>query len=209
MSMKKKWIKHIGIFLCVFAICAIALYGAWRIWLDPYRGTVSTFEKSEELDTVLTGMQAAEDLEFIVNRLRERHPACVSGLPPAVQKAYEREYAELSESTEVTVLSLWQSASRVLAQLNDAHTRAQPYYENTKTLPLLFSWEGHQLICSGGEFDGYTVNLIGGVAIDDTAYLLENDSSGIIRAKGIVSSVSTVNTYGHLEYQSKKKPKNH
>ena len=165
MSIKKKWIKHIGIFLCVFAICAIALYGAWRIWLDPYRGTVSTFEKSEELDTVLTGMQAAEDLEFIVNRLRERHPACVSGLPPAVQKAYEREYAELSESTEVTVLSLWQSASRVLAQLNDAHTRAQPYYENTKTLPLLFSWEGHQLICSGGEFDGYTVNMIGGVSV--------------------------------------------
>jgi hypothetical protein len=163
MSMKKKWTKHIGIFLFVFAICAIALYGVWRIWLDPYRGTVSTFEKSEELDTVLTGMQAAEDLKFIVNRLRERHPACISDLPAAVQKAYEREYAKLSESTEVTVLSLWQSASRVLAQLNDAHTRAQPYYENTKTLPLLFSWEGHQLICSGGEFDEYTVNMIGGL----------------------------------------------
>ena len=29
----------------------------------------------------------------------------------------------------------------------------------------------------------------GRVAIDDTVYLLENDSSGIIRAKGIVSSV--------------------
>jgi predicted negative regulator of RcsB-dependent stress response len=32
--MKKKWTKHIGIFLFVFAICAIALYGVWRIWLD-------------------------------------------------------------------------------------------------------------------------------------------------------------------------------
>ena len=135
------------------------------MWFDPYRGTVSTFKQSEKLDTFLGGMQAAEDLEFIVNRLRERHPACVSGLPPAVQKAYEQEYAELSRSSEVTVLSLWQSASRVLAQLNDAHTRAQPYYENTKTLPLLFSWEGHQLICSGGEFDGYTVNMIGGVSV--------------------------------------------
>ena len=163
--MKKKWTKHLKIFFCTFVICTIASYGAWRMWFDPYRGTVSTFKQSEKLDTFLGGMQAAEDLEFIVNRLRERHPACVSGLPPAVQKAYEREYAELSESTEVTVLSLWQSASRVLAQLNDAHTRAQPYYENTKTLPLLFSWEGHQLICSGGEFDGYTVNMIGGVSV--------------------------------------------
>lgn len=163
--MKKKWTKHIGIFLFVFAICAIASYGTWRMWFDPYRGTVSTFEKSEELDTVLTGMQAAEDLKFIVNRLRERHPACISDLPAAVQKAYEREYAELSRSSEVTVLSLWQSASRVLAQLNDAHTMVRVYYEDTKFLPLLFSWEGHQLICSGGEFDGYTVNMIGGVSV--------------------------------------------
>jgi hypothetical protein len=122
-------------FFCIFVICATALYGAWRIWLDPYRGTVSTFEQTEKLDTVLTGMQAAEDLKYIVDRLRERHPACISGLPAAIQKEYEQEYAELSESTEVTVLSLWQSASRVLACLDDAHTTVRAYYEDTKILP--------------------------------------------------------------------------
>jgi len=163
--MKKKWTKHLKIFLCTFVICTIASYGAWRIWFDPYRGTVSTFEQSEKLDTVLTGMQAAEDLEFIVKCLQERHPACISFLPSAVQKAYEREYAELSESTEVTVMSLWQSASRVLACLDDAHTMVRAYYEDTKFIPLLFSWEGQHLICSGGEFDGYTVNMIGGVSV--------------------------------------------
>jgi hypothetical protein len=166
MSMKKKWIKHIRIFLCIFVICAIALYCAWRIWLDPYRGTVSSFEQSEQLDAVLTGMQTAEDLKYLVDRLRERHPACISGLPAAVQEAYEKEYAKLSESAEVTVLSLWQSASRVLACLGDAHSTVRAYYEDTKTLPLLFSWEGQRLICSGGEYDGYTVNKIGGVSVD-------------------------------------------
>lgn len=135
------------------------------MWFDPYSGTVSTFEQSEKLDTVLTGMQAAEDLVFIVNCLQERHPACISGLPSAVQKAYEREYAELSESTEVTVMSLWQSASRVLACLDDAHTMVWAYYEDTKFLPLLFSWEEQHLVCSGGEYDGYTVNKIGGVSV--------------------------------------------
>jgi len=136
------------------------------MWFDPYRGTVSHFEQTEKLDSFLSGRQAAEDLEFIVNRLRERHPACISGLPPAVQKAYEEEYAELSQSTEVTVLSLWQSASRVLALLKDAHTKVEPYYEDSKYLPLLFSWEGQRLICSGGEYDGYTVNRIGGVSVN-------------------------------------------
>ena len=163
--MKMKWTKHLKIFLCAFTIYTIATYGAWRIWFDPYRGTVSAFRRSEKLDTLLGGMQAAEDLEFVADRLRERHPACISGLPPAVQKAYEQEYAELSRSSEVTVLSLWQSASRVLAQLNDAHTRVQPYYEDMKTLPLLFSWEGQRLICSGGGYDGYTVDMIGGVSV--------------------------------------------
>jgi hypothetical protein len=163
--MKKKWIKHIKVFLCVFAICTIALYGAWRVWFNPYRGTVSAFRQSEKLDTVLTGMNAAEDLEYIVKRLQERHPACVSDLPEAVRNAYEREYAELSESAEVTVLSLWQSASRVLSCLDDAHTTVRVYYEDTKLLPLLFSWEGQHLICSGGEYDGYTVNKIGGVPV--------------------------------------------
>jgi hypothetical protein len=157
--------KHIKIFLCVFVICTIALYGAWRLWFDPYRGTVSAFEQSEKLDTFLSGMQAAEDLEFIVSRLRERHPACVSGMPAAVQEAYEKEYAELSKSTEVTVLSLWQSASRVLARLGDAHTMVRPYYKETKVLPLLFSWEGQRLICSGGEYDGYIVSSISGVSV--------------------------------------------
>ncbi|MDI9483315.1 MAG: hypothetical protein QM315_09035 [Bacillota bacterium] len=52
--MKKKWTKHLKIFLCAFAICAIAANGAWRIWFDPYRGTVSAFRRSEKLDTLIS-----------------------------------------------------------------------------------------------------------------------------------------------------------
>ena len=37
-SLKTKVFKHIKIFLCVFVICTIALYGVWRLWFDPYRG---------------------------------------------------------------------------------------------------------------------------------------------------------------------------
>ena len=88
--MIKKWIKYIGISLGVLVICAAILYGGWRIWLNPYRETVTTFEISEELDTVLTGIEAADDLEFIVTRLRERHPACINDLPEAAQKMYEQ-----------------------------------------------------------------------------------------------------------------------
>ena len=99
--------------------------------------TVYTFEQSEKLDTVLTCIQAEEDLKYIIDRLRAP-PGLYISLPEAVQEVYEQEYAELSESAEVTVLSLWQSASQVLACLEDAHTTVRAYYENVKMLPLLF-----------------------------------------------------------------------
>ncbi|MGI6571550.1 MAG: S41 family peptidase [Caldicoprobacterales bacterium] len=198
--MKKKWSNHIRIFICIFVICAIALYGVWRIWLDPYRGTVRSFEQSKKLDTVLTGMQAAEDLKFIVDRLRERHPACISGLPEAVQIAYEQEYAELSESTELTALSLWQSASRVLAYLGDAHTTVRAYYEDTKSLPLLFSWEGQRLICSGGEYDGYTVKKISGVSVDRLYQRFQDQYSYELDAWARHSFASRINRSDYLAF---------
>ena len=137
--MKKKWIKYIKIFLCIFVIGITALYGAWRVWFDPYRGTVSTFGQSKRLDTVLTGKQAAEDLEYIVNRLKERHPACISDLPAPVRKAYEQEHTKLSESAEVTVLSLWQSASRFLHVL----MMPIPWYGRTMRIQSFYRYYFH------------------------------------------------------------------
>ena len=198
--MKNKWIKHIKVILCVFVICSVALYGTWRIWLDPYRGTVGVLEQSEKLDTVLTGMQAAEDLEFIVSHLQERHPVCISGLPAVVRKAYEKERAELSESTEVTVLSLWQSASRVLACLGDAHTTVRAYYNDTKYLPLLFSWKGQRLICSGGEYNNYVVNKIGGVSVAELYERFQEQFSYELDAWARHAFASRINRSDYLAF---------
>ena len=65
--MKIKWRKHLIIFLCVFALCGVALWGASQIWFNPYRGTVSDLRPSEELETVLTSRQAVEDLDYLVH----------------------------------------------------------------------------------------------------------------------------------------------
>ena len=63
-----KYIKHIGIFVCIFALCGTALWGAWQLWFNPYRSTVSILWPSEELEDVLTTQQAVEDLDYIVHR---------------------------------------------------------------------------------------------------------------------------------------------
>ena len=163
----KKYIKHIGIFVCIFALCGTALWGAWQLWFNPYRSTVSILWPSEELEDVLTTQQAVEDLDYIVHRLIERHPACINGLTGNVQFEYERERAGIAVLQEVSVLSLWQSAARVLSSLGDAHTAVGVNYENSAHLPLTFAWKDDKMICLGDEYEGYIVVEVGNISIDD------------------------------------------
>lgn len=163
----KKFIKHIGIFICIFTLCGTALWGAWQLWFNPYRRTAKGFRPSEELDTVLTSRLAVEDLDYIVRRVSERHPACIGALPDNLRLEYEREREAISASAEVSVLSLWQSAARVLSSLGDAHTAVGVNYERSARLPLTFAWEDDTLLCFSDEYDGYIVLEIGGKAADD------------------------------------------
>jgi len=165
--MKRKWLRRLIIFLGIFALCSASLWGAWHLWFDPYRGNASYFRSSEGLETVLKSQQAVEDLDYLVRRLEERHPACMGGLPDKLRTEYEEERAKIASSPEVTVLSLWQSAARVLGSLGDAHTAVGVSYENRTRLPLTFVWRDDALICSGGDYDGYTLVKIGGIQVTE------------------------------------------
>jgi hypothetical protein len=165
--MKARWPRRLTVFLCIFALCAFVLYGVWSIWFNPYRGTVAAFRQSEELEAVLTGQQAAEDLDYLVRRLEERHPACINGLPDNVRIKYEQELMRIKSLPNVQVLSLWQSAARILGTFGDAHTAAGVNYKDTKRLPLTFAWKYDSLICSSDEYDGCVVVEIGGIPTSD------------------------------------------
>lgn len=155
--MENKWVRGIVVLLCILALVGVALYGVWKIWFDPYRGTVNSFSPTEKLETVRPSSQGVEDLDYLVQRLAERHPACMKGLPEKVQEVYERERKNIASAPEVSVLALWQSMARILGSLGDAHTVVGVNYENEPRLPLDFVWKNDVLLCAGGEYDGYTV----------------------------------------------------
>lgn len=163
----KKFLKHTVIFVCIFALCGTAIWGAWRLWFNPYRGTVKAFQPSEDMKTVLTSEQAAEDLDYLIQRLQERHPACINALPDNVSVAYELERAEIAALPEVPVSALWQSAARVLSSLGDAHTVVGVYYESRAQLPFAFEWKDDTLTCVGNEYDGYIVVEVGSIPVED------------------------------------------
>ncbi len=161
--MSKKYVRRFILPALILLVLGAALFLAWRLFFDPYRGTAQVWTDSAPLGTALTAAQAREDLDYIAARVGARHPACVKGLPDAVAAAYARESAAIGAGGDTTVLALWQAAARVLHPLGDAHTGVRPLYGEIQTLPVAFAFEGKTLTTPGGavaKIDGVPVAIL-------------------------------------------------
>lgn len=118
----------------VIAVCAVMLvlggFMYYKLCMDPYRGTVKNREYSKELDTLLGVEEALEDLEYMMERFRNHHPAWLEEENKSVEdveKQYGAEVAAIREAQgKVSVLALYQAASRIAAKMHDGHT--YPYW---------------------------------------------------------------------------------
>lgn len=120
--MHSKLLKTGLIIIAVLLFSAAALYGYYKICMDPYRGTVKEMTPSLNLNETLNKEDALEGLAYLMKCLRERHPAWLdgSGKDVLAEKQYEKELAAIGN--QISVLELWQSASRIAAALHDGHT---------------------------------------------------------------------------------------
>ncbi len=120
---KKRIGKRALIIALVMVVIAGGCIASYSVFLNPYRGVTATFGPTRELHQTITKQQAEQDLDYLMNRIRERHPAWLDGsddLVFRVTEQYQTELANLNESE--TVLSLWQAAARICAVLEDGHT---------------------------------------------------------------------------------------
>ena len=70
-----KVVKVVLRIIGVIAMLAAVAAGVWFLALNPYRGTVKNPKDTLALDTVLTREQAREDIDYVMDMLRGRHPA--------------------------------------------------------------------------------------------------------------------------------------
>ncbi len=126
----------------VIAVCSVVwmliiggvLY--YKLCMDPYRGTVKNREYSKELDEMLSVEEALEDLEYMMERFRNHHPAWLeegnAGVA-AVESQYETEVMAMEAvQGEISVLELYRAASRIAAKMHDGHT--YPYWNGEEKL---------------------------------------------------------------------------
>ena len=120
--MKKK-----RVIIPIIAVFAAAIIVAAVLFI--YRFTRQTeFTDNLPMNSVLTAEQALEDFDYIYRKISENHPCFLdgSGLDKAIAAEYEHQRAVLSDSHEITVKSLWRSASVMCHTLGDAHTIVTP-----------------------------------------------------------------------------------
>jgi hypothetical protein len=121
--MKKKISKVIIRSLAFILLVSGLGYGIYLLFLNPRRGTVDSFAASLPLDAILTRDEAKEDLNYLCEHLRDRHPAWLDGSDETVtlvKEQYDKELSEIGES--ITVLELWQAAARIISPLHDGHS---------------------------------------------------------------------------------------
>ncbi|MCL2693925.1 MAG: S41 family peptidase [Oscillospiraceae bacterium] len=133
---------------------------------NPGRGTVSEFEPTLDITHILTREEAIEDIDYILNRVRTRHPACIRGLPEDLIEQSRIEKENLPE--EVSVLQLWQAATRILAVLGDSHTNAWLHIDDYMyRIPAYFEFTDGVLYLTDDEFESCAVINIGGIKPDE------------------------------------------
>lgn len=115
--------------ICVFAGLAglaASAFLAYRLFLNPYRGTLKTAAETLPLEQIIPAAQAVEDIDYAMKMLRNRHPAWLETGNPQVAATEERYTAEraalAAAGSGVTVLAEWQALSRMMHALGDGHT---------------------------------------------------------------------------------------
>lgn len=151
--------------LIAAGILGVLLFTLYKVAFDPYRGSAKDLEPTLALTESMPAGEALEDLDYIRQKIMERHPAAMAGLPPAMAEAYAEEKAWLLGREEVTSAELWRSAARFLESLGDAHTRAVHYAETVPSLPVIFQFRDGELLASGSGLTLEPVRLISGVPV--------------------------------------------
>ncbi len=132
--MKKAGKILLGVIGSLLGLCLI-LFLIYKFCLDPHRGVDPYIVNAKPLDQELTAEQVREDMDYVLKRLRERHPAWLEDENARVEElenCYQAECEKISsgEKTTYTVLDEWRILAGILNKLHDGHTSVQARYED-------------------------------------------------------------------------------
>lgn len=129
-----RWFK-LAVVIIVFVI--ISVYSIYQLLINPYRETTNEYVTTLPLETELTKKQILGDIDYVIGKLRERHPAWLekeNKRVDAVEAKYSDERKKINDDEKdcYTVLEEWQIISGIMNQLYDGHSRVNCYSDSKK-----------------------------------------------------------------------------
>ena len=115
----------------------LALALVYQFVFNPYRGTSKDRMESMPLDESISLREAVQDLDYVMEMFRTRHPAWLeedNGRVRDVESQYltELQYLDSLGRDEITVLEEWQMISRVMQRLHDGHSQIYVTYDGER-----------------------------------------------------------------------------
>jgi len=153
--------------LLILILTAVLIH----IFINPYRGNVFNWEKQNvSLNQSFTKEKAAADLKYLYNHYSAIEYTFMDGVPTDFDKQYNYEINHLPET--ITLLDLWQSASRIVNTLGVGHDKVYCYNKEYTSYDVSYHMENDILYI---DIDGqnHKITSINGVPLNT---ILENAS---------------------------------
>lgn len=140
-KLKKPVIVFIVALSAVITVSGVVLAGVYYFFLDPYRNTVECFTYGKNPTEVISSEAAVADLDYIYNMLTDRHPAWLEKTEAAEKTdlMYKTQREVLLNTENVRVADVWKASSKMLSQLNDAHTACNLYFNDSRVIDKLYN----------------------------------------------------------------------
>lgn len=119
----------------------------------------------------LTKEQVIEDIDFVLDVIKQNHASSVKKIPDEVLKQKDIEINNLSERT--SIIDVYRIICRILSKLHEAHSTVISIARInvpdclTNRLPFDTEFTDEKFICKNGEFSGYSLISINDTTIED------------------------------------------
>ena len=134
--------------IILFALSTFAYinYKHSKIETNVYKEINTIDSKQMPLSQVMTIEQQKEDIDYIVNTLKEVHPSTYNGFSNEQQKIISDMYDEIKKP--MTVEDFYFVANKLFCSINDAHTKIMYSDDVNKILNLPIKWLNEGIVVS-------------------------------------------------------------
>lgn len=127
--------------------------------------TVQNEIKNQDANFEITKEQAIEDINYVLQVIKDRHASSVEKLPDEVVNQAKIEIENLKD--KVNVIDEFRIVSRIFTKLNDEHSFVYTPNCSKGKLPFDTELRDNKIICINGDFKDYEIVSINDIAIPD------------------------------------------